>query len=575
MKKMKKNIFYMIACGVMVLAAAACSKEQANNEPQEEPAGLITESFSAQKENEATKVTMNSSRVFGWSSSDKAAFSIYNDGTSSYDFVESGFYGTPIANKFTVSYTGTRQGYAVIPSTFAKSLSADGNTLTVTYPDSYDISADVDAGTYDNADGAHFIPFPMVAVSDPSSSALTFRSIGALVKVVVSHVPAGTKNLYVTFNQTVTGDFVVSGPDTMEPTVSVSDTSTPSTITVKISEDGLDAEQTITLYIPVPTTTNLCIASVAPANKKSTVARNYGYQFTCDAISRVDTTTEFQLSPSYDYILSPGNLWAHKTGEGDDDIEYFFPTGMDQLKTTSGAFTNNPHLNNVTPMALPTVASVGEYQDIFKFSELYKLIKGSAMVDDEAAVDEDELLVDCPKTINGSNKWRVATTGNGFSRFFGVSRSKKSTVYVRGLNAKLIACVDVNLLGTIYANYALWDTYVSGRLIFPDGYVDMTDAISENALNDLGDYCTISYNALEKMIGAGAYFLIQGGIYYDGAYHVTNTTTGGTYLLGQQAAGSAGVMYYDISKFHNNFSLSGHKNTYRPVRMYTYKKITP
>ena len=77
---MKKHIIYTLAECVLFLSFAACTKEKDNNEEQQNPkeaTTLITEVLTATKEGDATKVTMTAGGKFGWTTSDKAAFSIY------------------------------------------------------------------------------------------------------------------------------------------------------------------------------------------------------------------------------------------------------------------------------------------------------------------------------------------------------------------------------------------------------------------------------------------------------------------------------------------------------------------
>lgn len=543
---MKKSIINILAAGTVLLAMAACSKEKDTLEVPVENTGLVTESLTAVKEGDATKITMNSSLQFGWSNRDKAAFSIFN-GTG-YDFVDSDFYGATVANKFTISHSGIRRGFTVIPSTFAQSLSDDGNTLTVTYPANYDISADVAAGCYDNADGAHFIPFPMVAASTNANTNLNFYSIGALVKVVMSHVPAGTKNLYITFNKKVTGDFEVSDPGTSTSAVTVSD-NTPSTVTVKISESGLAEEKTLTLYIPVPTTTDLRIMSVPDASKKATVARNQGYQFAVDAITRTTGGTPSHRTRYYsdyqDFYLSPGNLVRYKEG---GQIKYTFYGGYDQLKTTSGSNTNNPHRSFQS--ALENVTNNGDYVDTFNWDDLYQTFMGTPSAGGAETISN-------AITIDGVD-WYVPTSDQMKNLYIGNSwRSFAGTVYVSGERGAVYRTVSVNVTGSPYANYATFESTagsgsydrIRGKLFFPDGYVDQTDLVS--ALPQDAGVNTITYDQWKKMIDAGADFLIAAGVYntvtgeinqaeFNNAYWLkqSESTTSAYWMYGQDRMGT-------------------------------------
>ncbi len=555
---MKKNVLYIIACGTLILAAAACSKEQANNEPQEESAGLVTESLSAQKEDDATKITMTPAGVFGWSEYDQVAVNIF-DGTS-HKFVSSDRYGATEAGKFTVSYTGTRKGVAVTPVAFAKSF--DGNDLVVTYPTEYDISYWVDKGVYDNANGSAYIRFPMVSISESGESALKFYSIGALVQVKMGGIPKGTKYVYVTFNQTVTGDFTVANPGSTTPSVTVSDTATPSTVKIRISESGLAEEKDIVLYIPVPTTTGLEITSSTEA--KATVSRNKGYSWSVKCITRADASTDFYFDDA-DHVVAPGNLWAKNVG---GVVEYYFM--KDVLCTTQGGYPNDPHVDGNTKA--PSRANPGEYQDLFTWNDFYSIMMGKEAPEGTAQITK-------AITIDGQ-EWYAY--GDSWRKFWDADqRTYANSVKIRGNQGKVNAFVEINVSGTPYAPYALYaratgepKTMISGRLFFPDGYVDQTAWISDSALDDARGACEINYDVFEKILKAGAVFLPQTGIYYSGKYHVSKST-GLTY--------HHRVTYYsnpeESSKYINgNYGQEltfnyGSRQTYRSVRL--VRTVTP
>jgi hypothetical protein len=510
---MKKSIYSILAAGAVVLAMTACSKEQGIQEGQEETPGTITESLSVAKESEVTKVSLNGTTLkFGWTEHDNASFTILSGST--YSFVDSDYYGKSLPGKMALQYLsgGVRQGYAVTPASFKGSY--DGTTLVVNYPERYDISADVAAGCYDNADGAHFIPFPMVAVSTPGSDNVTFRSIGALVKVAVTKIPKGTKYIYVTFNQTVTGDFTVTDPASATPKVSVSDTSTPSTVRVKISDDGLTAEKDIVLYIPVPTTTGLSIASSAAT--KASVARNQGYEFTADAISRVDSSTDFHIINGYgqsaNVQFAPGNLYAYMEG---GVVKYGQRDVSEQFITTMGANNNDPHYTGGDPIL--TLRNDGEYKDLFSWNEMYYIFRGVYPPEDahHDFTGNDSIEID-------GVKWRLLSKNGYWVKLF--DSTNRPNIYknvVRGVIGATMGCVDVDLTGSGYENYCTHRDpdsnapLVRGRFLFPDGYVDMTNLIGHPqttspyvARKDL-----ISYDAYEQMIDNGAVFFVTTGYY--------------------------------------------------------------
>lgn len=526
-----------------------------------------TEFVRVASENPATKVSLTGNN-YGWTASDRMAFFITNDEGASYLLQTSDYYDN---GGFSLTYASNykRKGYAVIPDSFATSLS--GSTLTVTYPDSYDISAQIDAGSYDNA--SLYLPAPMVAVSDVDqiqSQEITFYSIGALVKVVMSNIPVGTKKLFVTFNQVVTGDFVVSNPGTATSSVSVSDKANSSTVAFTISASGLTAEQathSIVLYIPVPTTTGLSIAS--STTTKANVERNKGYVFEVDAITRVSNTTDFKVG-SYNYILSPGNLLAHNNG---GNIEWSFLSGLDQLKTVTRNLDNDRHVQEYAKGAMldgehnpipfswqltaPSLEENGYYKDVFGWEELYQYWMGEApdpnhdfgtapsqivqIVDGKEKTTgvnftgNNPLVITTGKTISG-NLWYIPSPQEFNSLIF-----NGTELYSPDSNPRdgILACVAgttnarmargrVLLDDTAYANYAMVPInlespdpkYTNGLFLFPDGYVDQTGVFNPDYINDISAGLSskkrndISYSAFEKMVAAGVIFIPCAGQYY-------------------------------------------------------------
>ncbi|MBQ6952366.1 MAG: hypothetical protein IJP81_00465 [Bacteroidales bacterium] len=504
---MEKRVIIGLVAGVMTLSVLSCAKEQQKDNLPENPNGLITEVLSATKEGDATKVTMNSNRQFGWSISDQVAFTIdKKDGT--YYFKDSDTYGATQADKFTLSYpeTHTRTGYAVIPSTFAGGY--DGSTLTVTYPETYDISADVDGGCYDNADAAHFIPFPMVSVSDPLTAALTFYSIGALAKVTVSAVPAGTKNLYITFNKPVTGNFTVANPNTATPQVSCSGESN-TTVTVKISESGLTSQQTITLYIPIPVCdAGLQVITSLTTPPKAAMVRNRGYAFATDAIGSLNGGQPYFTLGGSLYEMAPGNLC-----------------------NTNGVSGTWSFLSNqlMTQLTKHTVAPGDNERDIFTLDEL-KSVFYNTSANEEADLKGYTLGGTIGTPLNGKDgtshsDWKMITYNLGNK----LINNNTSTGMVGATEQAHFSRVLVDVSGSEMSSYALLDEsfanpgtkYVYGTMLFPNNYFDITDLVTADVNGATGtsgrtDKPIITYDIFTSMVNAGAIFLPANGYYY---YH--------------------------------------------------------
>ena len=599
---MKKNFIYVLAGALCILSA--CNKELEMPEEKQETGEkkMVTELVSVKSENEGneTKVAIDVENTYHWTSNDYLAFFVTNDEGATYEKRETVSSINTETKEFTLSYEEgyTRGGYGVIPASFAKSL-ADGK-LTVTYPDSYDITADITAGRYDNR--GTYIPVPMVAVN--SGSNMTFYSIGALVKVTVSDVPVGTKKLYITFNKTVTGDFEITTegfiPGTSSVTVAdavypytIRDTYTgdyPSTVEFIISESGITSAQAannFVLYMPVPTTSNLQIRS-STVNKE-TVARNYGYSWSVPAITQIGEASTFRIWDTNSegiFKVAPGNLLAHNKSSDDgvtfsdpdfrDKIEFSFLSGTDQLITTRGTLTPaNPHFNEGStedPKPFPTCSTHSTYQDEFFWDDL-RIIMGDAentigsypyqFITNSLTIGGTSWCAPQRDVIGAINDNWTASQG------YGQRRGDKATVH--GYFYASGARVRINVAGTDYENYALiteGEKTVPGILYFPDGYVDQTDLITRVAHYDQnsaryykdknGTYSRpdgwadskaiqgvlewseaqlIDYNYFKKMVDLGVIFLPAAG------YHVFSRS----YTL----VGSAGI-YLSASSYGSN-----------------------
>ena len=513
-----KSSLFLFAGALSILSACNVEIQMPEEKQESGEKKMVTEKVSVKSENDGneTKVAIDGTNTYQWTSNDYLAFFVTNDGGTTY---EKKMTASPInteTKEFTLSYEEgyTRGGYGVIPASFAKSL-ADGK-LTVTYPDSYDISADIKAGRYDNR--GTYIPVPMVAVN--SGSNMTFYSIGALVKVTVSDVPVGTKKLYITFNKTVTGDFEITTegfiPGTSCVTVAdavypyrIKDTYTgdyPSTVEFIISESGITSAQAannFVLYMPVPTTSNLQIRS-STVNKE-TVARNYGYSWSVPAITQIGEASTFRIWDTNSegiFKVAPGNLLAHNKSSEDgvtfsdpdfrDKIEFSFLSGTDQLITTRGKLTPaNPHFNEGStedPKPFPTCSTHDTYQDEFFWDDL-RIIMGDA---GSTISSYPYNFATNGLTINETN-WSAPTreesgaiNDNWWSTHgYGQRRGNKATV--RGFFYASGTRVRINVAGTAYEGYALiteGEMTVPGVLYFPDGYVDQTDLITNVAHYD-------------------------------------------------------------------------------------------
>lgn len=616
-KIMKKNVIYTFAAGFLFLSLAACTKEIENGDGQPaptEPATMITEVLSVKKEGDDTKVTMTRRGIFDWCDGEKVAFTIkYSDpesGATKYKLATS-TYSSENPNKLSVSYSEgeSRERFAVMPSRFYNNMwgGSDGDKyLNVQYPDNYDISTYVDAAdnenkSYDGANGTDLIQFPMVALSDPESSLLTFYSVGALVRVVMTNVPAGTKVLYVTFNQTVTGPFTVKNPGTSSSYVEIPAVIpgeeerriTPSTVAITIStkEHGLSKKRNITLYIPVPTTEGLRILS--SAETKGSIERNVGYSWEVPAIVNPTNSKSFNTTDGT-FIIAPGNLLAYNNS---GSIEYSFLSGTNQLITTRGDYLDpkasaDPHENVATDAEAPAwPPAVGKCQDTFLWDTFRSIVRD--VTDLEKAAHP--YIITKPLTISGVD-WYAPSRDVSEALIDKKAYSNTITHYRIGNKATVhghiyssIARVRVDVSGSDdYSGYALRDSkYVPGALLFPDGYVDQTDQITNltyftvdgegniapgssdagNVTTEWDATQTLSFEAFEMMVSAGAIFLPTGGYYRinptTGVHEFTDVGNAGLYLGAQQNAYEPTTTKYSNGiNVGDNVTIGGRRQSY-------------
>lgn len=554
-KIMKKNYLLLIAASV-ALAFTACSTKELDL-PEEKESGVAEEmkhvSLSATTENDnSTKVTLDGT-TYGWSSGVDKLMVTTTDG-----LVESSTFSSD--GHFTLDYSGSRDGYAVIPSTFLTGY--DGSNLTITYPSSYDISSYITdsylaGGKYDAA-GA-YLPIPMIATSTEGDDNLKFYALGALVRVTISDVPVGTKKLFITFNQTVTGNFTVTSPIPGTNSVAVVDASTPSTVEFTISADGITPEQAVNnfvLYIPVPTTSGLGIAS--SSKTKATVERNNGYAWAVHAITYTGNKGYFQTTDGI-YEFAPGNLLAYKTTSGKADITYSFE---DPLISTRGAMNDDPHLRSsearytkgdvIARSISPLLSELGsdgngyQYQDVFSWDVLRAIVgdlpddteKGAGyyLADNEkytwnsSYYDTHDYYNFAANAIEIDGKtWSVPTEKFWATMVYlyenvgyDVNRTGVLATVSGRTNAQFSKMKVLVTGNDTYDGYGYTFSdeklYVPGTLFFPDGYVDQTDLLgAPNRRGFSSDDATpsISIDQFNEMIANGAVFLNSSGMHVE------------------------------------------------------------
>lgn len=134
-----------------------------------------------------------------------------------------------------------RQGYAMYPAGNSYNWTQNESSLSVTYPNSYDIK---DALNSEN------VPIPMVAVNSPGSNTLTFRHVGGLFRITAT-VPMGTARVLITTpGGYIKGVATVTNPGAANATATIS--SGYDTVMFDVHDTGLSSSQAITLNLPVP-----------------------------------------------------------------------------------------------------------------------------------------------------------------------------------------------------------------------------------------------------------------------------------------------------------------------------------
>ena len=244
-----KRLETIIAVALAALFYTACSSEvlPAETLPSLEGDGnsaLKTETIRATVPVGETKAAIGDDLAFSWTAGDQIAIHTDNDGGEYYYSNEIGTGGDKTA-AFTVSYSGSRNGYAIYPASLV-SEGEDENPgqVTIFLPPYYSIYNLFSTES----------PMPMIA-EDPGSGDLNFYHVGALLRLFVNDAPSGASKIDVVFNSTVTGYFQVpSGttPGDSDCVISTSSSQTGNTVTFYFSALAAETDGII-LNVPIPT----------------------------------------------------------------------------------------------------------------------------------------------------------------------------------------------------------------------------------------------------------------------------------------------------------------------------------
>lgn len=298
--------------GALIAVVASCAKENDKIAEEVQPvSGPVT--LTASIDNEAsTKATLDDeSGAFAFSASD--AIKVHN-GTDAYT-------GTTAAGGTTASFTmqdgftDSGSGLAAFPAGIVNEITA--SSVTFILPTSYAYS---EVGGSDAS--AAKVPLPMIATYTAGST-LSFKQAGAVVRIRVTNIAAGT--LSFTFPSRVTGKAsltaVPSGDG--EGILAADLTQSGNTITVT-DVPAITSGSYAYITLPVPTGTapqgilvvnnpSDASASRMAAIEGSSTALNRagGYKLSASPSVPTVTTPSFKVSDTKSVVIAPGNLMAH------------------------------------------------------------------------------------------------------------------------------------------------------------------------------------------------------------------------------------------------------------------------
>ena len=299
----------IIMMAITALVMTNCSQDVYEEEVLQ---GEITQ-FTADVEGNS-RSTMTDTGIFSWTQGDK--ISVWNGSTFKV-------FENTTGNTFTGEAI-TPSKYAVYP---AGNHSISNNTLTVNLP-----------ATYGDANTAYAKNTNAIMVASVSSSNLSFKHVGGLMRFIVKDVPVGANQfVFTALDKGITGDFIVNGD-----VITAKSKGSNNTVTIKFK--ALTAKQDMTFYIPLPTATYTGYKVEVKGNNvslsnESTTAVN--------SIERKTLLLMPTLTCSGDYLVKANkNAVALENTAQDMNI-----SGNETLviETPSGSSTNAKLTLNYTP----------------------------------------------------------------------------------------------------------------------------------------------------------------------------------------------------------------------------------
>lgn len=250
---MKKTYLWKAIVLFAGVLAIGCNKEQdpaeETNQEQKE-VELVTETIKAVADEGSTKAQIaEETPTFTWSTGDRVAVRTNEGWFLSNALTEAGASAT-----FTVTYSGTREAFAIFPSSLvfedAEQVYSNSDTnngsgdkaLTVNLPSSYAL-ADV------SGDKA---PCPMIA-TNTAGSGWEFKHLCGLLRLTINGIPAEADHLTIDFlGRQVNGAFTIANGK-LVPGDNTCVIETKSSENDVITITGLTDASTVTVNIPLPT----------------------------------------------------------------------------------------------------------------------------------------------------------------------------------------------------------------------------------------------------------------------------------------------------------------------------------
>ena len=564
-----------------MMVAACVDNLQNENDQLDESGAMITETITARVNEGDTKATIDGSTgTFAWTQSDDKIAVHTTDGY----FTSEGASASGASASFTVSYTGSRNAFAIYPSNLvaadAENYGQEDHTLDVTLPAIY---------TLEEVSG-ETSPCPMIAANTPGVG-WEFKQLCGLLRITIDGIPDGTTKLDVYFGRNVAGQFSIPSPVAADGSSAIAVSNASGNNAMAISITGITtSEVTVNLPLPVGEYGDIIVTATQVNGSTYTLKEavtTEGSSFSTFSLSRKDgklrslKMTELtsirhlvsSVAKGKYVIISKGNLQAKTTDLGntwtwqfaETPWEYIGEGGANKKINGDGRVSVNGTVDlfgwvgasNTTwsgTLGTPGNAAMHGISDS----------KTLDNTDTYGNVSNETLKSDWGNTINDGYAWRTPT----ITEWLFLLNSRSSGSIVNGITSARYTLAQINTEGS---------TKVCGLIIFPDGVtIDNSEASSWSYINngvesDFGDYkwskatqCTAAQ--WSALAAKGCVFLPSAGIrngwevYYsnDACYYWSSSPDRVNYALFLHITNHYGAL--DTGTYHERWY--GH-----PVRL--------